>query len=210
MKSSRKWWLAAGIALAVPGVLVMVLVLGTARGIPAGEVEFPTTGTGTGPGELARLERTLDAQRPWGVFIIVDTVANRLQVRRGEDVIREAVCSTGTGSVLEDPATGKRWIFETPRGVRTVIGKRKDPVWVRPDWSFIEEGSDLPRNFKDRVDRETLGDWALDLGDGYMIHGTLFQRYLGRNVTHGCIRLGDEDLAFVAAATPVGATVFLF
>ncbi|MBU2502002.1 L,D-transpeptidase [bacterium] len=210
MKSSRKWWLAAGFALAVPVVLAMVLVLGTARGIPAGEVEFPTTGAGTGPGELARLERTLDAQRPWGVFIIVDTVANRLQVRRGEDVIREAVCSTGTGSVLEDPATGKRWIFETPRGVRTVIGKRKDPVWVRPDWSFIEEGSDLPRNFKDRVDRETLGDWALDLGDGYMIHGTLFQRYLGRNVTHGCIRLGDEDLAFVAAATPVGASVLLF
>ncbi|MGD9547907.1 MAG: L,D-transpeptidase [Candidatus Krumholzibacteriia bacterium] len=210
MELSRRKRLAAGLALAVPVVLFLVLVLGSAPGVPAGALEFPTNGVETRPGELARLERTLDGKRPWGVYIIVDTVANRLQVRRGEEVIREAVCSTGTGSVLEDPGTGQRWIFETPRGVRTVIGKRKDPVWVRPDWSFIEEGSDLPRNFKDRVDRETLGDWALDLGDGYMIHGTLFQRYLGRNVTHGCIRLGDEDLAFVAAATPVGASVLLF
>ncbi len=210
MKPTAKRLTIAACALAVPLFLVLILVLGSAREIPAGELMFPVTGAAPKPGELAKLERTLDGKRPWGVYIIVDTVANRLQVRRGEELIREAVCSTGTGSVLEDPETGKRWIFETPRGVRTVIGKRKDPVWVRPDWSFIEEGSDLPRNFKDRVDHETLGDWALDLGDGYMIHGTLFQRYLGKNVTHGCIRLGDEDLAFVAAATPVGASVLLF
>jgi hypothetical protein len=62
-----------------------------------------------------------------------------------------------------------------------------------PDWAFIEE-EDLLRNWSDRIDKASLGDYALYLGDGYMIHGTLYQRYLGR-VTHGCIRLGDADLS---------------
>ena len=56
----------------------------------------------------------------------------------------------------------------------------------------------------------TLGDYALYLGDGFMIHGTLYQRYLGYNVTHGCIRLGDDDLEAVFQASPVGTPVLLF
>ena len=125
-------------------------------------------------------------------------------------MLRDAICSAGTGSVLEDPKTGQRWIFDSPRGVRSVKQKKKDPVWTKPEWALIEEGEDLPKNWSDRIDTATLGDYALYLGDGYMIHGTLYQRYLGRNVTHGCVRLGDADLEFVYQKVPVGATVFLF
>ena len=39
-----------------------------------------------------------------------------------------------------------------------------------------------------------LGDYALALGDGYLIHGTIYKRFLGMPVTHGCVRLNDEDL----------------
>ena len=38
-----------------------------------------------------------------------------------------------------------------------------------------------------------MGDYALGIGSGYFIHGTLYKRLLGRNVSHGCVRLGDED-----------------
>ncbi len=34
----------------------------------------------------------------------------------------------------------------------------------------------------------------LYMRDGYIIHGTIFKTLLGKRVTHGCIRLGDEDL----------------
>jgi L,D-transpeptidase YbiS len=43
-----------------------------------------------------------------------------------------------------------------------------------------------------------------------MIHGTLYTRLLGRSVTHGCIRLGAEDLQAVWDAVPVGSSVYIF
>ncbi len=46
--------------------------------------------------------------------------------------------------------------------------------------------------------------------DGYIIHGTIFKTLLGKRVTHGCIRLGDEDLKFVFDTVPTDARVYLF
>lgn len=203
----RRLWSAAALVL-------VGLIVGLATGAPplrpASEAGFAVQGAAPTPRTLSRLEQDLDKQRPFGIYLTVDIVANRLQVRKGGEVLREAVCSAGTGGVLEDPETGRRWVFESPRGLHNVLEKRRDPVWTRPDWSYVESGEAYPDNWTDRRDANVLGDWALYLGDGYMIHGTLFQRYLGRNVTHGCIRLGDADLEYVYRNTPVGASVLLF
>jgi len=56
----------------------------------------------------------------------------------------------------------------------------------------------------------SLGDYGLYMGDGYIIHGTLFKSLLGRRVTHGCVRLGDEDLEFVYKNAPLGTRVYLY
>ena len=160
---------------------------------------------------LARAERSLSALHPRGLFVTVDTYANRLRVHRGDEVLREALCSTGSGLALRDPRNGRLWVFTTPLGERTVQRKAVDPVWVKPDWAFVEEGLvPPPMGSRDRVDTFSLGDFALYLGDGYLIHGTLFQSLLGRRVTHGCIRLGDEDLSYVYRTVPVGARVYLY
>ena len=55
-----------------------------------------------------------------------------------------------------------------------------------------------------------LGRYALDLGDGYMIHGTADPRSIGRAVTHGCIRLGDEDIAWLYENVPKGTAVHVY
>lgn len=159
---------------------------------------------------LRRLERGLARQAPPGAYLAVDVVGNRLYLRRGRELLREAVCSTGTGGLLEDPASGRRWIFDTPRGVRHVLDRRRDPVWKKPDWAFIEEGLPIPTDPRQRLDPYSLGAYALDLGDGYLIHGTLYQRLLGRSVTHGCVRLGDDDLEAVYRATRTGTRVYLY
>ena len=52
-----------------------------------------------------------------------------------------------------------------------------------------------------------LGRFALDLGDGYLLHGTPDQESIGRATTHGCIRLADEDLEWVFEQVPVGTPV---
>jgi len=43
-----------------------------------------------------------------------------------------------------------------------------------------------------------------------MVHGTLYQRFLGRPVTHGCVRLGDDDLEAVYRNLEIGGKVFLY
>jgi len=153
----------------------------------------------------------LDSLAPKGVWVEVDTTGGKLRVHRRSDVLREASCSAGSGISLRDPRNGRVWTFRTPTGERSVIRKVEDPVWVKPDWAFIEEGFEPPPlGARDRRDDFSLGAYALHLGDGYMIHGTVFQSLVGRPVTHGCIRLRDEDLEYVYKTVPAGARVFLY
>ena len=60
------------------------------------------------------------------------------------------------------------------------------------------------------IEEGVLGDYALKLGDGYMIHGTIWQRYLGLPVTHGCVRLNDADLEAVYKSLDKGAFVYIY
>jgi L,D-transpeptidase ErfK/SrfK len=192
---------------------LLAILLGLGFGFSYGDLAampLPRQEDATSPRSLARAERKLAASAPRGVRIEVDTIANRLYLKQGNKTLREAVCSTGTGGLLVEPGSGRRWVFETPHGVHRVLDKKKDPVWKKPDWAFVEEGTPIPKTEAERLDPYSLGDYALYLGHGYLIHGTLYQRLLGRSVTHGCIRLGDDDLAAVFRATPVGARVYIY
>lgn len=160
--------------------------------------------------EDERALRRLAELRPRGRFMVIDTYRNRLMVYDGQTLLREAVCSTGSGTVLVHPSGSRVWTFDTPLGERRVIRKTRNPIWTKPDWAFIEEGFEPPKDPSLRVDRVSLGDYALYLGDGYIIHGTLFQTLLGQGVTHGCVRLGDKDLEYVFETIPVGARVYLY
>ena len=122
-----------------------------------------------------------------------------------------ALASTGSGTILDKPGEGNaQWIFDTPRGEFHVQSKLTNPSWVKPDWAFIEEGVGIPQNPADRVEEGVLGDYALGFGKGYFIHGTLYTRLLGKNVTHGCIRLNDQDLKAVYQLARIGTPVIIF
>ena len=104
--------------------------------------------------------------------------------------------------VLNEGGGKKRqWVFDTPRGSFEVLSRAENPVWRKPDWAFVEEGQPIPKNPGDRLDYGSLGEYALYFGNGYMIHGTLYERLLGRAVSHGCIRVGRDDLRKVWAAS---------
>jgi len=60
-----------------------------------------------------------------------------------------------------------------------------------------------------RVEGE-LGRYALDLGDGYLIHGTSDPKSIGRAVTHGCIRLADDDIEWLYRNVPMGTVVQIY
>jgi hypothetical protein len=67
-----------------------------------------------------------------------------------------------------------------------------------------------PANTKNRVIEGELGHFRLDMGDGYLLHGTPYARSIGAAVTHGCVRLRDEDIEWLYENVPVGTKVFIF
>jgi hypothetical protein len=160
--------------------------------------------------ENTLFQKKLRAIFPKGVYIVIDTGNNILYLKEGKETLRKAVVSCGSGDILEEPGGKRKWVFDTPRGEFFVKSKLVDPDWIRPDWAFIEEGEEIPKKVEDRVDTGVLGDYALGFGNGYFIHGTLYTRLLGRNVTHGCIRVGDEDLKAIFKAASIGTKIFVY
>lgn len=144
-------------------------------------------------------------------YLIVNTSDNTFRLFNNGKIVREGLCSTGS-YVLLDAGDEKKWMFETPKGMMRIQGKTESPVWRKPDWAFIEEGLPVPKhhNSYERYEYGVLGDYALSIGDGYLIHGTLYKRLLGMPVTHGCIRMDDADLEAVFYTLRVGSKVYIF
>ena len=204
------------------------------------------------------------ADKSQGYRIVVDLFDKQLRVLDGEDTVRTASVATAMNATLE--YGGRVWRFATPRGVRTVRGKDKDPVWTPPEWHFAEvalehnlklasltrgrtvklrdgtkllvEGDEVgiirpgtkefvpmvldehvvfdstlfipPGGTKQRTIEGELGHFRLDLGDGYLLHGTPYAKSIGAAVTHGCVRLRDEDIEWLYENVPLGTKVYIY
>jgi hypothetical protein len=55
-----------------------------------------------------------------------------------------------------------------------------------------------------------LGTHRLVLGNGYAIHGTNVPTSIGQSVSHGCVRLLNEDIAYLYEIVPVGTPVYIY
>lgn len=159
--------------------------------------------------ERKKLVTALDRETPDGNYIVIDRINNRVALRKGSSVILEGPCSTGSGKTLIDAAGGREWQFETPRGRFRVLQKTKNPLWKKPDWAFVEEGEPIPTDPEDRFEAGVLGEYGLYFGNGYLIHGTLYERLLGRSVSHGCVRVGKEDLRRIYDSSPLGTAIYV-
>jgi len=159
---------------------------------------------------IASIESKIEKLKPVKPYIVVNTLENRFSLRNVDgDTVRTGVCSTGKNELLI--AGNKRIVFKTPKGIFTVRNKQQNRPWVKPDWAFIEDGLPIPSaRAAERIDYSTLGDYAMEIGNGYMIHGTLYQRFLGLPVTHGCVRLGDKDLEVVYNTLSKGSKVYIY
>ncbi len=94
----------------------------------------------------------------------------------------------------------------TPLGATRVVRKEPNPTWYPPA-SIRAESPDLPAAIPPGPDNP-LGDFALHLGwKNYLLHGTNKPDGVGRNVSHGCIRLYPEDIAKLFASVGVGTPV---
>ena len=161
--------------------------------------------------EINKLQTKLDKFTPTNAYMVVNTSDNHFFLYKGKQLVRDGLCSTGKNERLVFSNSKKEYVFHTPQGVRKVQRKQPNPVWAKPDWAFLEDGMPIPPpGDASRYESGTLGAYKLEIGDGFMIHGTIYKRFMGLNVTHGCIRLGDDDLEVVYKTMEVGSKVYIY
>lgn len=97
---------------------------------------------------------------------------------------------------------------ETPVGTFTVIEKIRDPAWYVPE-SIRKEQPDLPAVVPPGPENP-MGSHALRLSKRtVLIHGTNRPWGIGSRVSHGCIRLYQEDIAQLFGMIRRGARVVI-
>lgn len=166
------------------------------------------------------LQRPMDAVVPLmpnieGRYVVVHLAENRVYVFEGEHAIWSANAGTGTGLQLD--RGGRNWQFSTPKGMFKVKKMERDPVWEAPDWHWLEKGQQPPpQGHPSRQIRGGMGNTAVYLGDGIAIHGTESPAALlnpdpdARRVSHGCIRLTNENARELMHLVDVGTPVLIY
>jgi len=216
------------------------------------EMSAKTVQVGNLQSEVAKADKEVDPQDP-AFIITVSTAENKVYARRNGELVFEAVCSTGKNTELN--VGGRTMVFRTPIGRFKIQSKEEHPLWVPPDWHYVEQarkdglevvrlnrgecisdvcaqGADVyasgmrvdpgslivrggaviipPVGTSARAVPDVLGNYRLNLGDGYALHGTQEVSKLGQNVSHGCVRLDNKDIEQLYAMTNVGDEVVIY
>ncbi len=144
-----------------------------------------------------------------GRYIVISLDEHRLYLMEREQVVWSTVVGTGTGTRLE--GAGQRWDFATPRGMFRIQRKEKNPVWIVPDWAFVERGEPIPPlDSPERRKPGALGTTAMYLGEGIAVHGTNRPELLGQAVSHGRIRMTNEAARQLYHEVEVGTPVVIY
>jgi L,D-transpeptidase ErfK/SrfK len=144
-----------------------------------------------------------------GRYVVISLDEHTLYMMEGPRVIWSAQVGTGTGTRLE--GAGKKWDFSTPRGMFRVQLKEKNPVWIVPEWAFVERKQPIPPLDDPRRREEgMLGTSAVYLGEDIAVHGTSRPELLGQNVSHGCIRMTNEAARRLYHEVEIGTPVIIY
>lgn len=191
-------------------IVLILIVGGTAVEAPGGRREYFTQNKGETRQATALKFAATDGQEWDSPYLVINLAAGRICLRSEDSVYLDAPCSAGSGAKYRDPQTGRVWNFATPTGVFAITAKAEDPLWRKPDWAYLEEGSAVPTEPAERLIENYLGGYSLAFGDGYYIHGTVYTRLLGMNVTHGCVRVADEHLENIYQIVEIGTPLIIF
>jgi lipoprotein-anchoring transpeptidase ErfK/SrfK len=95
--------------------------------------------------------------------------------------------------------------YPTPTGEFHITYKEKNPTWLpTSEWALDKRGIPQPPG-----PNNPLGGYWMDLGGGVGIHATPFEKSLGEDASHGCIRMSKEGAAELFDRVKVGTPVFI-
>ena len=119
-----------------------------------------------------------------------------LRMKRGQVIpVADGVITTRGSELVKRYRDGSVQTLTASDGRELVAGGR----------IIIPPGGNTARRYK-----EVLGTHRLNLGDGYALHGTNAPNTIGRSVSHGCVRLRNEDIETLYRMIPVGAPVYIY
>ena len=109
--------------------VTLVSLLMLFAGVAPGQGEPPSAPTSN--------EVRAAAAAAQGLKVVVSVGLRRLWViDEYHDTLLIVPVAVGTGQTLRDGA--RHWSFETPPSMRTVVRKDTNPVWIPPDWYYVE------------------------------------------------------------------------
>ena len=96
--------------------------------------------------------------------------------------------------------------------VRRTRDGKETPLEASDGREIVVDGQLVvpPYGTKQRRYEGVLGTHRLVLGNGYAIHGTNVPTSIGQSVSHGCVRLLNEDIAYLYEIVPVGTPVYIY
>jgi hypothetical protein len=119
-----------------------------------------------------------------------------LRMQRGQEIrVADGVITTRGSELVKRHRDGSVQTLTASDGKELVAGGR----------IIIPPGGNNARRYK-----EVLGTHRLNLGDGYALHGTNAPNSIGRSVSHGCVRLRNEDIETLYRMIPIGASVYIY
>jgi len=89
---------------------------------------------------------------------------------------------------------------------------RVEPLEATDGREIVVNGNIVipPFGTNQRKYKDVLGTFRLNLGDGYALHGTNKPETIGQAVSHGCVRLRNEDIAYLYETVPIGTPVYIY
>jgi L,D-transpeptidase ErfK/SrfK len=111
------------------------------------------------------------------------------------------------GAVIGLPIAAGRRSWPTPVGPFTIASKREHPAWHVPASILAEarrQGRELPAVVPPGPDNPLWAHWLGLSVPGYGIHGTNAPASIHQLVTHGCIRLHPDDVAWLFPRVAIG------
>jgi len=116
---------------------------------------------------------------------------------------RSSVIPAGGGAVIK--VSGSEVVKQFPDGHQVTL-EANDGREIVANGNIIVP----PYGVNQRRYMGVLGTRRLVLGDGYGIHGTNAPESIGRSVSHGCVRLKNEDIEKLYDMVPVGTPVYIY
>ncbi len=121
--------------------------------------------------------------------LILSLSRKTVEVYRGEELVSSFPVAVGKEG------------WETPQGQFNIIQMIKNPAWEHP-WN----GTIYPPGPDNPLGQRWIGFWTD--GNNYIgFHGTPDESLIGQAVSHGCVRMKDQDIKQLFTLVSMGTSV---